>query len=142
MKPAIRIISYVLILALGLGTGFYFGSRFGQAIPRAFDMAHVGYYMAHMEMQMGEGTDATREEAIRSFLALNEKRKERPNIRLTEKILSTESALTYARLAALDQKRGSTQEALQYTTALFYSVPKLAGEVFSRKNQLRNSSLG
>lgn len=128
MKPAIRIISYVLILALGLGTGFYFGSRYSQSISHAFDMAHVGYYMSHMEMQMSEGTDASREEAIHNFLAQNEKRKEQPSIWLTEKILATDSALAYARLAALAQKRGSTQEAQKYMTTAVSFCPQIGWE--------------
>ena len=125
MKPAIRVITYVLILAIGLVAGFYFGSRFSQARSVAFDMAEFGYYSAYMEMQMSEGTDATREEAIRGFLALNEKRKEHPSLWLTEKVLATDFALAYARLAALAQKRGATQEAQQYLNRAVSFCPQI-----------------
>ena len=114
MKTLLRIASYLLVLAVGLGAGFYLGSRINQASALAFDMAETGYFVAHMETQFSEGTDATREEAIHAFLALNEKRKARPNELFTEKILAADSALAYARLAALAQKRGATQEAQQY----------------------------
>lgn len=116
------------MLAIGVGTGFYFGYSLSQARSVAVDMVEVGYYSAHMETQMSEGTDATREEAIRSFIALNEKRKEHPSIWLTEKILATDSALAYARLAALAQKRGSTQEAQQYMTRAVSFCPQIGWE--------------
>ncbi|MHB8914365.1 MAG: hypothetical protein ACYC4K_00980 [Thiobacillus sp.] len=77
-------------------------------------MAEVEYYSTRMEMRFSEGTDASREEAIRTFLVLNEKLKTRPSEFFTEKILATDSALAYARLAAQAQKRGGTQEAQQY----------------------------
>ena len=104
---------------------FCFGSRLIQASAFAFDMAEVEYYSTHMEMQFSEGTDATREEAIHTFLALNEKRKTRPSEFFTEKILATDSALAYARLAALAQKRGATQEAQQYLNRAASFCPKI-----------------
>jgi predicted ATPase len=67
-----------------------------------------------MDMQMSEGTDAAREEAIHTFLALNEKRKQQPSELFPESLLAKDSALAYARLAALAKKRGATQEAEQY----------------------------
>ena len=87
MKIATRITSYVLVLVVGLAIGFYYGSRFGQAHAFAFDMAEISYYSAHMDMQMSEGTDATREEAIHAFLALVEKRSEQSNAFFTKKII-------------------------------------------------------
>lgn len=114
MKTLLRIASYILVLAVGLGVGFYYGTRINEASALAFDMAETGYYATHMQTQFSEGTDASREEILHAFLALNEKRKQRPNELSTEKILATDSALAYARLAALAQKRGTTQEAQQY----------------------------
>ncbi|MBN8778801.1 MULTISPECIES: hypothetical protein [unclassified Thiobacillus] len=114
MKTLLRIASYLLVMAVGLGAGFYFGTGINKATAEAFDMAEFEYYAAHVETQLSEGTDATREEAIHTFLALIEKRKARPNELFTEKILAADSALSYARLAALAQKRGATQEAQQY----------------------------
>lgn len=114
MKTLLRIGSYLLALVIGLGAGSYFGYRLDQASAFAFDMAETGYYAAHMEMLLSEGSEATREEAIHTFLALNEKRKARPGAFFTEKMLATDSALAYARLAALAQKRGATQQAQQH----------------------------
>jgi len=114
MKTLPRIASYLLVLAIGLGTGVYFGSRLTQASAFSFDMAEVGYYAAHMDMQFSEGTDANREKAIHTFLALTEKRKTRPSEFFTQEMLATDSALAYSRLAALAQKRGAIQEAQQY----------------------------
>jgi len=108
MKPAIRVITYVLILAIGLVAGLYFGSRFSQARSVAFDMAEFSYYSA-----------------IRGFLALNKKRKEHPSLWLTEKVLATDFALAYARLAALAQKRGATQEAQQYLNRAVSFCPQI-----------------
>ena len=114
MKTLLRIASYLLTLAVGLGAGAYFGFRLDQASAFALDMAETGYYATHMDMLVSEGTDATREEAIHTFLALNEKRKARPGAFFAEKMLATDSALAYARLAALAQKRGATHEAQQH----------------------------
>ncbi|MBZ0105704.1 MAG: hypothetical protein K8H84_08745 [Sulfuricella denitrificans] len=114
MKTLLRITSYLLVLAVGLGAGFYFGTGINQATAEAFDMAEFGYFAAHVDTQLSEGTDATREEAIHTFLALIEKRKTRPNELLNEKIIATDSALSYARLAAMAQKRGAIQEAQQH----------------------------
>jgi len=112
MKSLLRIASYLLVLLAGLGVGFYLGPRIDQTL--ALEMAETDYLFAHMETQFSEGTDATREEAIHSLLALNERRKARPTELFTEKVLAADSALAYARLAALAQKRGATQEAQQY----------------------------
>ncbi|NOS87050.1 MAG: hypothetical protein HOP34_00670 [Methylococcaceae bacterium] len=125
MNTTLRIASYLLALAVGLGAGFHFGSRTSQASTFAFDMAEVEYYSSHMVMQLSEGTDATREEAIHTFLALNEKRKNRPSKFFTEKILATDSALAYARLAALAQKRGATKEADQYLSRAASFCPQI-----------------
>jgi len=114
MKTIIRIASYLLVLALGLGGGYYFGYRTGQVSAIAFDMAEMEYYFTHNEVQMAEGTDATREEALRSFLAFIEKRRGNESPWFTEKIYATDSALANARLFALAKKRGATQEATEY----------------------------
>jgi len=125
MKTVLRITSYVLVLAIGLGAGFYFASRLSRASAFAFDMAEVGYFAAHMDMQFSEGTDAAREEVIHTFLALNEKQKARPSEFFTERMLATDSALAYARLAALAQKRGATQEAQQYLARAASFCPQI-----------------
>ncbi|MCB1809825.1 MAG: hypothetical protein KDJ99_33065 [Candidatus Competibacteraceae bacterium] len=125
MKIATRITSYVLVLVVGLAIGFYYGSRFGQAHAFAFDMAEISYYSAHMDMQMSEGTDATREEAIHAFLALVEKRSEQSNAFFTKKIIATDSALANARLAALAKKRGAVQEAQQYLNRAVSFCPQM-----------------
>lgn len=77
-------------------------------------MVEVVYFGAYMNLQMSEGTDAAREEALHGFLVLNEKRRARLSGLFTEKMLATDSALAYARLAALTSKRGANQEARQY----------------------------
>ena len=131
MKTVLRIVSYLLVLALGLGAGVYFGSHINQASALVFDMAEVGYYATHMETQFSEGTDAAREEVIHTFLALNEKRKSRPNEIFTKKILAVDSALAYARLAALAQKRGAAQEAQQYLQRAESFCPQIGWQVCS-----------
>jgi arginine utilization protein RocB len=125
MKTLLRIASYLFVLAIGLGAGFYLGFRLDQASALAFDMAETGYYAAHMDMQFDEGTDATREEAIHTFLALNEKRKTRPSELFTQKMLATDSALAYARLAAFARKRGAIQEAQQYLNRAASFCPQI-----------------
>lgn len=114
MNVVVRIASYLLVLTIGLAGGYYlwFGSKEGQTM--AFDVIESSYYSAYMDMQMSEGTDVAREEAIRTFLALTERRRERRAPMFSKDILAIDSALAYARLAALAQKRGATQEAKQY----------------------------
>ncbi len=114
MKTALRIALYLLALIVGGGTGYYFGFRLGQESTGVFEMAETAYYAAYIEMQMSEGTDAAREEAIHTFLALNEKRRKQPSQLFPKSLLAKDSALAYARLAALAKKRGATQEAEQH----------------------------
>ena len=114
MKILLRIALCLLVLIIGLGTGYYFCTEINRARSLAFDIAEAAYFVAHVDIQMSEGTDATREEALHGFLALNEKRRARSTEFYTEKMFATGSALAYARLSALARKRGATQEAQQY----------------------------
>lgn len=125
MNTAIRIASYVLALAIGLGAGYYFGFEVGRGRALALDMVETAYYSAYTEMQMAEGTDASREEATRGFLALIEKRKGHWTPLFTEKGYAIDSALTNARLSALAQKRGATQEAQEYLSRAASFCPQI-----------------
>ncbi|MDP2829455.1 MAG: hypothetical protein Q8O37_12715 [Sulfuricellaceae bacterium] len=125
MNTLLRIASYLLVLIIGLGTGYYLGAEINRARSLAFDIVEVGYFRAYLDMQMSEGTDAAREEALHTFLALNEKRRTRPSEFFTEKMLATDSALAYALLAALANKRSSTQEAQQYLNRAESFCPKI-----------------
>lgn len=125
MKTAIRISSYLLALALSLGGGYYFGFRSGQVSALAFNMAEMEYYFTHNEVQMAEGTDATREEALRGFLAFIEKRRGHESPWFTEKVYATDSALANARLFALAKKRGATQEAKEYLNRAASFCPQI-----------------
>src|ERR1700694_4531389 len=78
-----------------------------------------------MEMQLSERTDAAREEAIRTFLALTEKRRERRVPIFSESMLAIDSALANARLAALAEKRGALQEARDYRTRAASYCPQM-----------------
>ncbi len=111
MRIALLFTSYLLVLALGLGGGYYFGLRVGQGGALVADMAELTHLSAYIETQMSDGTDATREEAIRGFLASLEERKKHQSPWFTEKVYATDSALSYARLSALARRRGATQEA-------------------------------
>jgi hypothetical protein len=125
MKTVLRIASYLLIFALGLGGGYYFGFRTGQVSALAFDMAEMEYYFTLNEVQMAEGTDATREEALRGFLAFIEKRRGHESPWFTEKIYATDSALANARLSALAKKRGANQEADEYLNRAASFCPQI-----------------
>lgn len=114
MKLALRIGSHVLALAIGLAGGYYVGFDSGQGRAMAFDMLESSYYSAYLDMQMSEGTDAAKEGAIRAFLALSEQRRERNAPFFSENMYALDSALGNARLAALAEKRGASQEAQQY----------------------------
>lgn len=125
MKTLVRIASYVVMLGVGLVIGLYCGSRYKEARSFAFDAAEITHYSAYMKTQMVQGTDASLEEAIRGFLALIEKRKGHQSPWLTEKVFATDAALSNARLAALAQKRGATQEAQQYLNRAASFCPQL-----------------
>src|SRR5450631_950466 len=77
MKTLLRIASYVMVLAIGLAGGFYFGFGAGKGSALALDMVEADYYSTYAAMQFAEGTDFTREETLRVFIALAEKRKGR-----------------------------------------------------------------
>lgn len=131
MKSAARIATYVLTLALGIAVGFYVGSRAHDVIQVGGEMLESEYFGTHLEMQLDHGTDAAREDTIRAFIALNEKRMAHPNRVLTERLLATDAALSYARLAALANKRGATQEAEQHTKQAVSYCPKIGWKACS-----------
>lgn len=114
MNLALRITSYVMVLAVGLAGGYYIGFGSGQGRAMAFDMLESTYYSAYLDMQMSEGNDSAREGAIRTFLALSEQRRERNGPLFSETMYAADAALGNARLAALATKRGASQEAQQY----------------------------
>lgn len=114
MKTPIRIASYLLIFSIGLGAGYYIGFGVSQSTAFALEMGEATYYSAYFNMQLTEGTDSAREEAIHGFLALLKSRKDRKSSWLTEKVYAIDSALANAQLSALAQKRGAAQEAQQY----------------------------
>ena len=125
MKTATRIASYVVVLAVGLASGFYYGSRYYVARALAFDGAEIIYYSAFIDTQMIHGTDASLEEAIRDFLKIIETRKDYPSTLLNKKVLATDAALSNARLAALAQRRGATLESQQYLNRAASFCPQL-----------------
>jgi hypothetical protein len=125
MKTIFRIATYLLVLALGLGGGYYLGIRTGQVSAVGLDMAEMEYYFKYSEMQMAEGTDATREEVIRDFLALIEKRRGSGSPWFSEKVYAADSALANARLSALARKRGATQEADEYLNRAASFCPQI-----------------
>ena len=125
MKTTLRIASYLLVLIAGLALGYHYGFGAGQGRAFAFDMVETAYYSAYADMQMAEGTNATREEALRGYLALVEKRKGHWTPIFTEKVYAIDSALANARLFALAQKRGATQEAQQYLNRAASFCPQI-----------------
>lgn len=125
MKIMLRIASYLLVLIIGLGTGYYFNGEVNRSRSFAFDMVEVGYLAAYMDVQMSEGTDATREEALHTFLSMNERRKNRSSEFFTERMLATDSALAYARLAVLAKKRGANEEFQQYLSRAESFCPEI-----------------
>ena len=113
------------MLAVGVASGFYYGSRYYVEHALAFDGAEIIYYSAFVDTQMIHGTDASLEEAIHDFLKIIETRKAHPSKLLSKKVLTTDAALSNARLAALAQKRGATQESQQYLNRAASLCPQL-----------------
>jgi len=131
MNTAIRVVTYILVLVFGIALGFYLGARFYDTTMLGTEMLETNYYGAHMEVQLEHGTDSSREDAVRTLIALNEKRIARPSRYLTERMLAIDLALSYARLAALARKRGATQEAEQYSSKAVSFCPKIGWQVCS-----------
>jgi hypothetical protein len=125
MKIFLRAIGILAILAVGASAGYWYAVKYSEAQSFAFDMAEAAYYSSFMSIQMSEGTDATREEAIRGHLALIEKRKSHPSPLFTEKVAAIDSALGYARLSALAKKRGAEQEAQQLLSRAVSFCPQM-----------------
>lgn len=131
MKMAIRITTYLVTLVVGIALGFYVGLRAHDTMHLGGEMLEAEYFGTHMEMQLDRGTDAAREDVIRAFIALNEKRMAHPGRLLTERLLATDAALSYARLAALANKRGANQEAEQHAKQAVSYCPKIGWEACS-----------
>ena len=125
MKSLVRATVVFTALAVGAAAGYWYAVKYSEALNLAFDMAETEYYSSFMSIQMSEGTDATREEAIRTHLALIEKRKGHTSPLFTEKFAATDSALGYARLSALAKKRGAQQETQQLLSQAVSFCPQM-----------------
>jgi hypothetical protein len=113
MKYLIGTVVILASLTIGASGGYWYAVKDNEARNFAFDMAEMNFYLSYMAIQMVDGTDATREEAIRGHLTLIEKRKGHASPLFTEKVAATDSALSYAKLSVLAKKRGAEQEAQQ-----------------------------
>jgi hypothetical protein len=134
MKSAARISSYLLVLVIGAVVGYYLGYRVTEARSFAVDISEVAYYSAYMSIQMNQGTDATREVTLRDFVARNEKRKLLPGRWITERMIAVDTALAYARLAALARKRDSMQEADEYLSRAVLFCPQMGWQECSAES--------
>jgi hypothetical protein len=125
MKAKTRIGSYSLVLAVNLGVGYYTGFWVGKGNVLAFDVAETADYSGFIEAQLSEGTNAARDEALHNFLAVIEKRKGHWTPTFSEKAYAVDSALTNARLSALAQKRGTSQDAQEYLERAVSFCPQI-----------------
>ena len=114
MKTGIRIASFLLAFAVGVAGGYYVGWESHKGYALGIDVTEKAYYSAYLEMQLAEGSDSTREEAIKGFLALIDRRKGHWTPWFTEKSYAIDAALSNARLSALGAKRGDVAKATQY----------------------------
>jgi len=114
MKAILGIVALILALATGGFGGFFFAKKHTEAQCLAFDASELVFYSSYWAIQLKEGADKTREEAIRAHLALIEKKKrERSSPLYTDKIAATDLAFGYARLSAIVKKRGDEKQASQ-----------------------------
>ena len=123
MRPLFRVASYASVLVIGLGAGYYLGysSQYGPAF--ASDMLETAYYSAYLDVQASEGTPAAQEESVRTFLALIQKRRDHRTPLYSDRMLAIDSALANARLAALAEKRGASEEAKQFLAQAVSNCP-------------------
>jgi hypothetical protein len=76
-------------------------------------MADVAQFSMYLSVQRSSGTDAAYEEALKAFLLVFEQLKNKWNPTWPESIYAADTALTYARLAALARKRDAENEAAE-----------------------------
>lgn len=136
MKTVGRVLSYVVVLAVGFGGGTYVGYAASQARASAYQMAEIAHYSAFVSAQMSEGTDEAGEEALRVFLAVIENRKGNWSPIFPERVYAIDSALTNARLSALAQRRGARDEARRYLDAALSFCPQTGWRDCTAENMM------
>ncbi|MBK6744926.1 MAG: hypothetical protein IPG66_19035 [Hydrogenophilales bacterium] len=111
MKRLTFLLILVSAVIIGFTAGTYVGLGLGQDRAMALDGVEAAHYSAFMNMQLAEGTDEARETAIRGFLEVNERRRERRSPHFIQNVYATDAGLAWVRLAALLKKRGADEEA-------------------------------
>src|SRR5215831_6078578 len=126
MKTLARVGIGVAVFALGVALGFYLGFQASDARFAVGQLAEIAHYGAFLEAQRSNGSDAAYEEALRGYLQVLNERRGKPSLfSASETVIAFDSALTYARLSALAEKRDAHEEATRYLNEATALCPKL-----------------
>ena len=100
---------FFVVLA-SFAAGIYVGYRVGGAQLFAEEAVLMGRYAVMLELARIEGTDSAYENALNDYLVFLESRQGDWTPMFSEQVHAMESALTYARLSMLAEKRGEPIE--------------------------------
>ena len=102
-------------LCLGGILGYHHSVAINHASELALSITESDSIHAYIDTQLREGTDAAREDALRTHLAYAERMRARHDPIFDAKVLNMDSALDYIRLAILARHRNAEEEASQDT---------------------------
>ena len=133
MKRAAKIIVGLVSLVFVAALGYYLGLQHGLAqygLVSSFYMQAIEqeHYQAFMNAQSKMGTNEAKAEAIKQYIAITERRQSNFSPIFTEKTYAVDLMLSYARLAALAENRGSAIEATHYLEQAESYCPKVSWE--------------
>jgi hypothetical protein len=111
---------YAIIIAIAaLCLGGILGYRHALAIKHASDLAlsvtEFEFIHTYIDTQLREGTDAAREDALRTHIAYTERMRARHDPIFDANMMNMSSSLNYIRLAILVRHRNAEDEARQDT---------------------------
>ena len=118
-KVIVLIGSHLLAVGIGLGAAFlWFGLQAERVLKEANAMmtqvAIISRYALFLDMQRTDGSPQEYRDALKRYLAAVDEAGKQPSSLLDQKILGSDKALTYERLARLERDGGNPKDAEDY----------------------------
>jgi hypothetical protein len=133
MKHKNIIVSIVLSLAIGFLIGNYFGKKSSRGWGQYLEFLEFAHYQAFYETMNLKGTIESKENALKGFIELTEKRKNQWTPTFSEETYAVDLSMSYLRLANLAKERGSNSEYESYMKKAESYCPKMGWQECNSK---------